>query len=154
MNIQNDTLIKIHEAGYRIITFYDPYVNECPKNEATEMQVSTWEPYYKSYTIKATKKETTLSYVLNHIAKKENYQAINWNEVFRPLNLNNVGFYTTSYGIGVEVIFGNRKETISKIELFLDSKDIEYTNEFSEARWVYRFKISKAESNINKIAKL
>ena len=56
------------------------------------------------------------------------------------------GFYHTHYGIGLFVLFGlNNKTAVVKMTSFLDRKEIPYSNEFSDARWVYRFVI-----NINK----
>jgi hypothetical protein len=56
------------------------------------------------------------------------------------------GFYTTLYGIGCFALFYSQK-TLEKLtqplRYYLDSKNISYTNEYSEAGWVYRFVINK-----------
>jgi len=56
------------------------------------------------------------------------------------------GFYETNYGIGLYVLFGlNNEVAVKKMKNYLDEKEIPYTNEFSDAKWVFRFVI-----NINK----
>jgi hypothetical protein len=57
------------------------------------------------------------------------------------------GFYHTEYGIGIFVFWATKYviEAISYMKQYLDKNNIPYSNEFSDAKWVYRFKI-----NINK----
>ena len=54
------------------------------------------------------------------------------------------GFYPTNYGIGIYVVFvGAREmEAIEKMAQFLKGENIKFTNEFSDARWVFRFKLN------------
>lgn len=54
-------------------------------------------------------------------------------------------FYTTLYGIGFWAIFSSHAEMYIAKDLhkFLNKKGVEYSNEFSDAGWVYRFKIGK-----------
>lgn len=54
-------------------------------------------------------------------------------------------FYTTLYGIGFWSIFSSRenKEVAVQLHEYLKSNGIKYTNEFSEAGWVYRFVIKQ-----------
>ena len=57
--------------------------------------------------------------------------------------------YPTTYGIGVWIFYNwNAQESISKIESILKQNNIEYKTEYSDARFVYRFKISKKQANI------
>lgn len=51
------------------------------------------------------------------------------------------GFYTTEYGIGIFSFFltDGVANSIIKMENYLNSKGIPYRNEYSDARWVYRF---------------
>lgn len=61
--------------------------------------------------------------------------------------------YPTTYGIGVWVIYNwNAKEEIEMVTKILDERGIEYYNEYSEAGWVYRYKVSKKADNIAKAA--
>ena len=55
-------------------------------------------------------------------------------------------FYTTLYGIGVFCYFMRQKTLFSYSNVlgkYLNSKNIDFKNEFSEAGWVYRFCINK-----------
>ena len=55
-------------------------------------------------------------------------------------------FYTTLYGIGYFCYFMSQKahqETKKILSDYLNSKKINFDNEFSEAGWVYRFVINK-----------
>lgn len=64
----------------------------------------------------------------------------------------NIIIYPTTYGIGVYYIYNwNVKRDIKLVADILDRNNIEYYNEFSDERWVYRFKISKKYANIAKI---
>ena len=64
-----------------------------------------------------------------------------------------VNSYPTTYGIGVTQFMDSRISK-EKIKNLLDSLGIEYINELSDAEYVYRFRISKSKSNIEKIKKL
>lgn len=132
-----------------ILSFYNDQYNECLPDVATQYTLVSFDPFY-IHTFKMVKK-FSISLVMDRLNKKLNYNSIDWRKIFKPLQLSNIGFYTTSYGIGVEVIFGSRRETINKIETYLTGLGIEYTNEYSDARWVYRFNISKSAANIERI---
>lgn len=51
------------------------------------------------------------------------------------------GFYTTEYGIGIFCYFNTDGviNSIAKMTEYLKQKSIPYKNEFSDARWVFRF---------------
>jgi len=50
------------------------------------------------------------------------------------------GFYATNYGVGLFVLFGlNNRTAVSKMKNYLDDLHLPYHNEFSDARWVFRF---------------
>lgn len=60
--------------------------------------------------------------------------------------------YPTTYGIGVLLFYNwNAKNDVEKVESIMTEKGIEYYNEFSDARWVYRFKVSKKAENLARI---
>ena len=64
----------------------------------------------------------------------------------------NIIIYPTTYGIGVYYIYNwNVERDIKLVADILDRNNIEYYNEFSDERWVYRFKIRKKYANIAKI---
>ena len=153
MKISHETIKKFQDLGY-LLQFYDPRFNETFNPEkATELTVVILEEI-GIYNIKPKKSEMSFQWIMDQIDKKRNYKSIDWRKVFQPLELHNVGFYVTSYGVGVEVIFGDRDGTIQKIKDFLTAKDIDFSNEYSDAGWVYRFKIGKSKENIDKINKL
>ena len=65
-------------------------------------------------------------------------------------------FYTTLYGIGLWDFFNSRHSheiLTKKMNDFLQSKNIEYKNEYSEAGWVYRYKINLNITDTNKLLK-
>jgi hypothetical protein len=59
------------------------------------------------------------------------------------------GFYATEYGIGIFCFWETPQvvEAIKQMSTFLQGNSIPYVNEYSDARWVFRFKL-----NINKEA--
>lgn len=60
-------------------------------------------------------------------------------------------FYTTLYGIGYWCIFSTKKDNEIALQLheYLKNNNIKYSNEYSEAGWVYRFKINKSVTEHN-----
>lgn len=54
------------------------------------------------------------------------------------------GFYSTNYGIGVFCFWFTKgiENAISEMKNYLNLKNIPFTNEFSDAKWVYRFKLN------------
>lgn len=66
--------------------------------------------------------------------------------------ISDICVYPTQYGIGVWVIFNHQAEDdIKTVTDILEHYGVEYYNEYSEAGWVYRFKVSKKAANINKL---
>ena len=59
-------------------------------------------------------------------------------------SLTKYGFYATNYGIGTFCYFATTYvlQSIQELKNFLIQKAIPYGNEFSDARWVYRFKLN------------
>lgn len=73
------------------------------------------------------------------------------------LNKNGIGrnfcIYPTTYGIGVWVFYNfNADKDIERVNKILDEQGIEYYNEYSDAQWVWRYKISKTQKNLLKVA--
>ena len=65
-------------------------------------------------------------------------------------------FYTTLYGIGYMCLFDSDEaiaDVRKKLGGYLKSKNIDFRNEFSDARWVYRFVINKDVCVHNKLLK-
>lgn len=106
-------------------------------------------------------KEITIEMIDKLIAKNEKAYSGYYGEfaknMQRLLNENGLtdkfSVYPTTYGIGIWVIFNSFvKEEINKVTKILDERGIEYYNEYSEAGWVYRYKVSKKAENIAKAA--
>jgi len=59
------------------------------------------------------------------------------------------GFYPTMYGVGIFALFNTEyvAKAIDALRHYLKKQNIPFTNEFSEARWVYRFKIGLSKEN-------
>lgn len=59
------------------------------------------------------------------------------------------GFYETMYGIGIFCFWMTNgvQAAINEMKNHLKALAIPYTNEFSDARWVYRFKIGLSKEN-------
>lgn len=105
-------------------------------------------------------KEITQEYIQKLIDKNEKAYsgvygdfAIKMQKILKENNLENkYNIYPTTYGIGVWVIYNSfAKDEIEEITKILNERGIEYYNEFSEAHWTYRFKISKKSQNLMKI---
>lgn len=106
-------------------------------------------------------KEVTIEMIDKLIAKNEKAYsgyygefAKNMQRLLKENGLDRTyNIYPTTYGIGVWVIFNwGAKDDIEKVTKILDERGIEYYNEYSEAGWVYRYKISKKTENIEKAA--
>lgn len=155
MNISNDTIEALSEVFY--IWFGDGNVNEVPANIASTLHIGIRKEdgQYIGKCIKATKKEITFDYVMNKLHSDSIYK--NFSSAFRellPIDLrNSITVYATTYGIGVFVAVGI--EFISPIQTAIESKlnelGIQYDTEYSSARWVFRYKISKSWENIERL---
>lgn len=56
--------------------------------------------------------------------------------------------YPTTYGFGLEAIFNwNFDKQAAEIEKLLNEMGVSYTTEYSDAFWVFRYRISKAADN-------
>lgn len=104
-------------------------------------------------------KEITIEMINKLIAKNEKAYsgyygefAKNMQRLLKDNGLSNqFSIYPTTYGIGVFVFYNwNAQEDIDKVTKILDERGIEYYNEYSEAGWVYRYKVSKKADNIAK----
>lgn len=124
------------------------------------------------YDFKTGKKYDNIlkTFVTQYINKYATKQVLNWDvdkccftypdkkEVLNALKNNHrihkYYFYTTLYGIGYFCYFMSSKAHDKAKKLlseYLNSKKIDFKNEFSEARWVYRFLINKDVKLHNKL---
>lgn len=101
-------------------------------------------------------KEITPEYIDRLIAKDKKTYSGAFGQFADAMNrlINESGYsgrffvYPTTYGIGVWIFYNfQASKNIADVERILKSKGIEYTNEYSDKHWVYRFKISKQEAD-------
>ncbi len=150
--ISNDTIKRFTDQNYTLLFFNNDNINVVDPSTATEMSVINFEPDLYTYksSIKLPKsKEVTYEWIMNKIS--DNKEFINLSAILKKHLPKGLLCYPTSYGIGVENIFRSHTENSDLVVLLLTKFGIEFTNEYSEAGWVYRFKISKSKANINKI---
>ena len=150
MNISKKTLAYLESEGFKI-GFYDEYLNNVSVENATEISVTrivdeTVE--FLGETVKTPKKkEVTVSWLMDKLYKKTAFNNLS-EYVKTMLKGSNLYVHATSYGIGIESMFGKDSESEAKVRELLESNGIKYSNEFSDAHWVYRFKISKSSENV------
>lgn len=159
MNITSQTIKALKDLGYTF-SFVDYNYNETTPENAESIQVGFYFPYgfdndaeYIGKSVKATKKETTLARILDAISLDKAYKsfALEFSELLPCEYKNSINVYATTYGIGIFCLFNSEKSDMRDvIESILKKYDIEYTNEYSDAHLVYRYKISKAKHNIEK----
>lgn len=153
MNISKNTIEVLNEMFS--FCFYDEYVNEVDPELATEIHIgfNKEEGNYIGKSIKATKKEITVEYILDKISADKTFKNFSqyFNSVVSKFGLN---AYATSYGIGIFVLINYRNqasEQKTKVENLLTELGIKFSTEYSEAGWVFRYKISKSSENIQLI---
>ena len=98
------------------------------------------------YKTEKEKEYAHLHHSSNMYNKKELLKQIedNFNHSTIEDTLLKYGFYNTEYGIGIFCFWETPYvlSAIAKMKRFLTEKNIPYANEYSDARWVYRFKIN------------
>ena len=104
-------------------------------------KIYTWEqktPEQKEYAVNNHRthqysKEQLLQQITDNFNKAEIQDA-----------LIKYGFYNTEYGIGIFCFFETSfvRAAINKMNDFLRGQSIPFANEYSDARWVYRFKLN------------
>lgn len=161
MNYEKDLFKKLEDAGYSAICYKGDGWDEVDPKECTEINISNWNEGVVAKVIRVPKKkEVTFEWIMNKLNSEAIYE--NFSHKFKKLleekgYRNSINVYPTSYGIGFFVMFNFRNEN-SKIKNDIDSilnkYDIEYTNERSDAGWVFRYKISKKKENIEKLDKI
>lgn len=144
----------LKQEGFQV-SYYDNNVNEVPKEKAEVISLTKWSPYYENFSLKLpSKMEVTFEWIMNKLSNDKIYKSFaeNFNKILKAKGYSNLNAYPTTYGIGVFVGFGRGiDETKSQIEELLNSLGIEYTTEYSEGGWVFRYRISKSKENIAKI---
>jgi len=158
MNISAET---VKQLDFLYIWGYaDEMYNDVPAEKATILMIhyaktdDKDEPIFIAKSFKAPMKQpVTLEWVQNKLGTDRVYKSLA--DTFQKLlGYRNLNVYPTTYGIGVFVLFNfqNQIETAkTEIEMLLNDNNITYSNEFSEAGWVYRYKISKSAENVKRI---
>lgn len=86
----------------------------------------------------------------NMYSKKDLMEQVeaNFNNPEITQGLNRYGFYATEYGIGTFVLFATRyvEQSIFEMTAYLKRQGIAFSNEYSDARWVLRFKINASKT--------
>lgn len=104
------------------------------------------------------KKVVTMDWIMNKINSDKVYQSFaeKFKRIIDQSELKDTfSIYPTTYGIGLHNIFNRNSDTLQRqIESLLNHLNIDYTTEYSQAHWVFRFKISKSAENIERIKNL
>lgn len=95
-----------------------------------------------------------VSYVMQQLNKDNVYN--NFSDKFKLVldklgYSNNINVYPTTYGIGIFVFLGDKSQASKLVASILDKAGIEYKTEYSDASFVFRYKISKSKENIAKL---
>lgn len=140
--------------------FGDTNANEVSIEKATELNISWVDENgcANRRTIKSLKSEITFDFIMTKINTDKDKIFIDFVKYFNKLiSKEGLSAYPTTYGIGVFVAVGlksNIDEQKTKVEKLLTKLKIKYSTEYSEAGWVFRYKISKSKENIEIIKNL
>lgn len=144
--------------SYVLVNSKDFYNNNVTEVNADEIIIYKKEPTFEMITLKLPKKkEVNIEWCLNKLNAESTYK--NFTESFKQIltdkgYINNLNVYPTSYGIGVFVAVSfrdNVKEIKTAIDSILTELNIEYSNQSSNAGWVFRYVISKRKENIENL---
>ena len=149
MNIKKDTLEKIKSLGYHVWGMGNSiYTTEEGLSWTKADHLVVVSEDFKINTFKAPKnKEVTVEWVMDKLNSQSAY--LNLSKYLRKIFDYSISIYPTSYGIGVDAFCGKYKDSADKVASKLSELGLKYRNEFSDARWVYRFVVSRNAHNIN-----
>jgi hypothetical protein len=157
-NIQENLEEQLKELNINF-TLFDDYMEVASSNNATEISiVDTSDGFLDIKNFKLPKKKLVdFDWVMGKINTDKVYQS--FTENFKKLLTikgyqNSINVYPTSYGIGIFVMYQFRSEINrlkEDVNSLLDEYGIEYSSEYSDAGWVFRYKISKKKENIEKL---
>jgi hypothetical protein len=149
----NENKIKdILELEYLNIMYSNDSHYEATPEKATYIDVAYKTiDKYEIPSFKLPKKEIDTEWILNKISNHIN-RKMNYKRLFDGLNIGG-NFYNTTYGVGIFMPSWCENQ-INELKTRLDSLNIKYTTQYSEAHWVYRFKFSKEQSNLELINNL
>jgi len=130
-------------------------ISFCPKGDLYEYDCYLVWHGTKTKTFKLPKKYD-IQWLSDKISQWLNSDYQNLRPIFERLGIKG-NIYYTSFGFSYDMFFKSQKDLdddTESIKKELDKLGIKYTNEFSDMRWVYRFRISQARENIDKIKDL
>ncbi len=155
MNYSKDLFKQLENAGYTTGCWKDVYndMDECKAEEAKQLLISNFNEGIVGEVIKLPKKkEITFEWIMGKLHKESQFISLA-SHCAKLVPDSGISIYPTSYGIGISVLFAFKgiKDRIKQLEELFTRHSIEYRNEYSEAGYVYRFKLSKASENIEKL---
>lgn len=103
------------------------------------------------------KKFVDAGYIIDKVIKRVSTGSTNFRHIFEKLlNITGYSIYSTSFGFSVSTwqLSDDFHKDVNKISDLLDRHGVEYKNEYSDAHWVYRFKISKKRENLDKLKQI
>lgn len=131
-----------------------------PAEDADEITVYSHDEICTFYTYKLPKgKLVDTDWIMNKWNKSTDSTYQSFTENFKSIldakgYKNSINVYPTTYGIGIFVMLGAR-DSITRIHKdvmsVLDENNIDYKTTTSEAGWVFQFRISKSQENIEKL---
>ena len=136
-----DDLKNITGQNYQILTYDD-------NTDLLIAQMCNSPRYNKLKVIKTPKNQNLVT--ADWILSKTQSDYKNLRPLFQKLELKG-NIYFTSFGFSYDMFFKSQSDfdrDTKAIKQQLDDLGIKYTNEYSDARWVYRFKISKTSANL------
>lgn len=161
MNITKKTMKSLDsEFSY---FFMDKYGNdtESPNEDTTHIHIGfdlvSHNHVFRSFKL-PQKKEVTMEWIYSKLNTDSTYKnfSIEFGKLLNKKLKSSIDVYPTSYGIGISL--WGWKDQIKKVnkivKYLLDKYSIEYINEYSDANWVYRYRISKKAENIEKLKKV
>lgn len=160
---QENNLLRLYFA-YGARCFSESYKDWIAKGNKIEdalwIQVLGWDENdnYISFGFKPPKnKEVTFDYLMGkleaYLGKESSW--VNLRDTFEKL-LPNLGgrFHVTSYGVAFDTFMLSHEKIMKwtdELKQWLEDKGIEFTNEYSDAAWVYRFRIGRSANNLSRI---
>lgn len=115
---------------------------------------------YIGKTIEIPKRESnqTTEYFLKKLKTDVLYKNFSdeFNKILKAKGMNNYTCYPTSYGIGVFLLGFSKyiNECKDQIESTLNELGVIFNTEYSDAHFVFRYKISKNKNNIERLQKI
>lgn len=172
MKITKETIQRFEQENNQLSLYFaygsrcfsEPYKDWIAKGNKIEdalwVQVLGWDEddNYIYFGFKPPKnKEVTFDYLMGkleaYLGKESSW--VNLRDTFEKL-LPNLGerFHVTSYGVAFDTFMLSHEKVMrwtDELKQWLKDKGIEFTNEYSDAAWVYRFRIGRSANNLSRI---